>query len=643
MKNTDITVPSAANSSAIELAINAGAAASIKAAEVKRGALEARFLRPIVLIACGSSLAGSILVSGRAYVAGREKEALLFSLFGLLFLAILLLWKKFQVHTLTKVTIAAYVLLALATMFVFGLRSSVAAMVVCTGAATAMVYGAQRSMLLLLSLGVAFFCIQFFYSPHGGFYPEARELTAAHWWVVLIVIFALACGISAWLGFMHSELQDSILSLEQAKTRLESQLERNATTLIALQRTERELKRTNAGLEDRVFARTVSLNEARLDAEEASRAKSEFLANVSHEIRTPLNAVMGMAELIRFEPVSDAVAGYANTITNSGAVLLDVVENILGFAKIEAGKVGVESIEFSPYDVLRDVSALAAVKSVDADIVVNFSTATNLPKLVLGDPLRVVQVLANVVNNAIKFTKQGTVTIETRCRELNHDEVQIEFTIQDTGIGMKPSQLEKIFEPFVQADSSATREYRGTGLGLAISRRLVLLMGGKIFAASEMGHGSTFTIVLPFKRVVTAADAPPQSPAAPAAPAFAGKRILVVEDDPINRKVAHKMLEKLGFSIEMANDGKQAVEMINQPGFSVDCVLMDLHMPVMNGMEAVAIIRKTHNTTALPIIAFTANAFTEQRNIALAGGFNDYITKPVHYDALIAALDRWAR
>lgn len=643
MKNTDITVPSAANSKAIERAINAGAAANTTAAEVKRGALEARFLRPIVLIACSSSLVGSLLVSARAYTAGRDNEATLFLMFGVAFLAILLLWKKCQVHTLTKLTVGAYVLLSLATMFIFGLRSSVGAMVVCTGAATAMIYGTRRSMLLLAGLGVLFFCIQFFYSPNGGFYSEARTLSAAHWWITLIVIFALACGVSGWLGLLHRELQRSILSLEQAKTRLESQLERNATTLIALQRTERELKRTNASLEDRVFARTVSLNEARLDAEEASRAKSEFLANVSHEIRTPLTAVMGMAELIRFEPVSDAVASYANTITDSGAVLLDVVENILGFAKIEAGKVGVESIEFSPYDVLRDVSALAAVKSINADIVVNFSTATTLPTAVLGDPLRVVQVLANVVNNAIKFTKQGSVTIETRCRELNPEEVQIEFTIQDTGIGMKPAQLEKIFEPFVQADGSATREYRGTGLGLAISKRLVLLMGGKIFAASEMGHGSTFTIVLPFKRVTPKPVTSVKSPNTPQAPAFAGKRILVVEDDPINRKVASKMLEKLGFSILMANDGQQAVDMINQPGFAVDCVLMDLHMPVLNGMDAVAIIRKTHNTTSLPIIAFTANAFTEQRNIALAGGFNDYITKPVHYDALIAALERWAR
>ena len=643
MKNTDITVPAGTISSAIELAISTGAAASAQAAADKKGALEAQFLRPIVLIACGSSLVGSILVAARAYAGGRTNEALLFALFCVAFITILLLWKRFQVHTLTKFTIGAYVLLSVATMFVFGLHSSVAAMVVCTGAATAMVYGTRRSMILLSIMGALFFCIQFFYGASGGFYAQARDLNAGHWWVVLVVIFALACGISAWLGFMHGELQSSILSLEQAKTRLESQLERNATTLIALQRTERELKRTNTGLENRVFARTVSLNEARLDAEEASRAKSEFLANVSHEIRTPLNAVMGMAELIRFEPVSDAVAGYANTITDSGAVLLDVVENILGFAKIEAGKVGVESIEFSPYDVLRDVSALAAVKSIDADIVVNFSTATTLPKLVMGDPLRVVQALANVVNNAIKFTKQGSVTIETRCREVGIDDVQIEFTIQDTGIGMMPSQLEKIFELFVQADNSASREYRGTGLGLAISRRLVTLMGGKIFAASEMGHGSTFTIVLPFKRVATVTATMPASPAKPPAPAFAGKRILVVEDDPINRKVASKMLEKLGFTILMANDGRQAVDMINAADFSVDCVLMDLHMPVMNGMEAVAIIRKTHNTTALPIIAFTANAFTEQRNIALAGGFNDYITKPVHYDALIAALDRWAR
>ena len=158
-----------------------------------------------------------------------------------------------------------------------------------------------------------------------------------------------------------------------------------------------------------------------------------------------------------------------------------------------------------------------------------------------------------------------------------------------------------------------------------------------------MGHGSTFTIVLPFKRVRVEDEVVPVIPASAPVKAFAGKQILVVEDDPINRKVASKMLEKLGFTILIANDGKQAIDMIQAPNFHVDCVLMDLHMPVMNGMEAVAIIRKTHNTTALPIIAFTANAFVEQRNIALAGGFNDYITKPVHYDALIAALDRWAR
>jgi signal transduction histidine kinase/ActR/RegA family two-component response regulator len=440
---------------------------------------------------------------------------------------------------------------------------------------------------------------------------------------------------------------------QQARLRL-SDLERMVLErTAALEATNTKLAQANHEL---ILAteKTQKLAQAALMA---SKAKGDFLANMSHEIRTPMNGVLGMVDLLLNTKLTSEQRDSCKIIKTSAESLLCIINDILDFSKIEAGKMPVEKVDFDLLDTIVSSVKLLAPQARDKRLDLAYDIDPGVGPILLGDPTRIRQILLNLLNNAVKFTESGKVFLEVRRLQETDQDVQLRFAVTDTGIGLSEQDQKKLFQSFSQADASTTRRYGGTGLGLAICRKLVELMNGSIEVESVLGKGSTFSLTIKLGKPGCASPTsaqpalpgaepvplpePPDHGAAPPPVAPEHCRILLAEDNVINRMVAVKQLEKLGFKVATVNNGQEAVEAHRHQPYHV--IFMDCQMPVMDGYEATKKIRQMEagqDRQPVRIIAMTANAMEGDAELCLATGMDDYLAKPVDHNKLISVLNR---
>jgi signal transduction histidine kinase/CheY-like chemotaxis protein len=456
---------------------------------------------------------------------------------------------------------------------------------------------------------------------------------------VLGVSFAILCGIALVVMRVANGILRSLFSLiNYAKHVSKGDFD------LKLEDTERtdELGVLHVSLQRLVQTMQAMIVETR----QASEAKGQFLANMSHEIRTPMNAVIGLSHLLLKTPLTPKQHDYASKVHGSANALLGIINDILDFSKIEAGKMSVECVAFSPRAILDELMAVFHERS--AAVPLLFDIAPDLPPTVEGDPLRLRQILINLIGNAFKFTERGAISVHASVRERSADRVLLGFAVQDSGIGMTQAQVESLFAPFVQADSSVTRKYGGTGLGLSITRSLVALLGGTIGIESEVGKGTrvAFTCECGLKEAVFSPLATPTADDAALPGSLRGFRVLLVEDNAINTQIAEELLREVDIAVTAAANGEEALRRIedsaragNTPAF--DLVLMDMQMPVLDGYEATRRIRDNQTHRDLIIVAMTAHAMVEERERCLALGMDDYLTKPIDVAALYQTLRKF--
>ena len=437
-------------------------------------------------------------------------------------------------------------------------------------------------------------------------------------------------------GNYQNEIDLGLLDVEEIVT-----LQKGFNHLMQqVKQSHKEIEQSNIELEKKVNERTWQLQQAMEMAESASKAKGDFLANMSHEIRTPMNAIIGFSGLALKTALNAKQEDYLIKIESSAQSLLGIINDILDFSKIEAGKMEIESIDFDLSEVINHMMNMLSLKAGEKKLDMNCRIDENIPRVLIGDPLRLGQVLINLVNNAIKFTEKGSISIQVDPIEMSATHCTIQFSIRDTGIGMTDEQASKLFIAFSQADTSITRKFGGTGLGLAISKLLVNLMDGNISVISEPGVGSIFMFTANFilnlnkqEKKLVAHDELTTN--------FVGTKILLTEDNVLNQQVAKEILEGVGFIVDIAHNGQEAVHAVETNHYEL--VLMDIQMPILGGYEATALIRKHEKFVNLPIIAMTAHAMSGAKEECLKAGLNDYVSKPIDPTILFTVLSKWIK
>ena len=435
---------------------------------------------------------------------------------------------------------------------------------------------------------------------------------------------------------LHTKVNELTLLLETV-----SAANANAAELMAeLEQTRQELEERNRQLEQQKATLVQALQTAE-SASAANEAKSRFLANVSHEMRTPLQHIVGLSDLLLEGELHGEQRPFCLNIRSSADTLHSLINQLLDLSKIEAGHLMLESIEFRPASVIEDAMGMLAQRAREKGLAVSANGISELPQCVIGDPERFRQILVNLLTNAVKFTEQGSIRIETGVASQGEDWLVVRTAVVDTGIGIPSSDHGKLFAPFSQADSSTTRRFGGTGLGLAIARNLAECMGGEMGLESEEGRGSTFWFTLKLAKAEhhrqTGEVLPARKTAGTEIP-LSG-RVLLAEDNAVIQLIVLRLLKKLGLSADLASNGREAVEAASLRSY--DLILMDCQMPEMDGYEATRTLRTRERERRTPVVAVTAHAMSGDREKCVAAGMDDYITKPVQLEALRAVAQKW--
>ncbi len=472
------------------------------------------------------------------------------------------------------------------------------------------------------------------------FFGKLREIEAAN---KIPVIFVTAfhdaenetCALEAGaVDFIHKPINPLVV-LARVKTHL------------MLRQREIELQEFKQALEHKVDERSqqvqllnAALEERASQAEAANRTKALFLGNMSHELRTPMSAIIGFSEILKQKASDPEEVKKLSQIIRAAKHLSSTINDILDFTQIQSGQIKQQTTDFNLTDLIQRVVEANEEQAISKKLVYTSTIDPTIPNNLYGDPIKLEQILINLISNAIKFTRQGSITLQANLVSIVDEHVNLRFDVQDTGIGIDPSQLEHIFAPFEQADNGLSREYGGIGLGLSINRKLIEMMGGKMSVETEVSKGSRFRVDLKFKWCKKASKAPSDlTPLQMFQPIQSTCRILLVDDDYFNHSIFGMLLEDAGLAFDIANDGAEAV--IKATNNAYDLILMDIQMPIMNGLEATLAIRKLPEKQQIPIVALSANTFDEDRERCFDVGMNAFIAKPILPQTFYTEIARW--